>query len=69
MVEALICSKNWLISEDDEEPISITQYMDEVQAFEESEEVAPGTLYIFIMSKYVLYLSISLIKLIIYYFR
>ena len=69
MVEALICLKNWLISEDDEEPISITQYMDEVQAFEESEEVALGSLYIFIMSKYVLYLSISLIKLIIYYFR
>ncbi|KAL5560355.1 hypothetical protein UlMin_036566 [Ulmus minor] len=69
MVEALICSKNWLISEDDEEPISITQYMDEVQAFQESEEVASGSLYIFIMSKYVLYLSISLIKLIIYYFR
>ncbi|KAL5582860.1 hypothetical protein UlMin_015302 [Ulmus minor] len=42
MVEALICSKNWLISEDDEEPISITQYMDEVQAFQESEEVASG---------------------------
>ena len=49
MVKALSYSKNGLISEKDKEPIFIRQYMDEVQAFDESEEVASGSLYIFIM--------------------
>ena len=46
MVEALICSKNWLMSEEGE-PIALKEYMDEVQALEESEEVAPGIILIF----------------------
>lgn len=40
MVEALICSKNWLMSKE-KEPIALREYMDEVQALEESEQVAP----------------------------
>ncbi|PON59173.1 Ribonuclease H-like domain containing protein [Parasponia andersonii] len=40
MVEALICSKNWLTCESDE-PIVLRQYMDEIEALETSEKVAP----------------------------
>ncbi|PON95663.1 HAT, C-terminal dimerization domain containing protein [Trema orientale] len=40
MVEALICSKNWLTCESDE-PIVLRQYMDEIEALETSEQVAP----------------------------
>ncbi|POO01083.1 HAT, C-terminal dimerization domain containing protein [Trema orientale] len=41
MVEALICTKNWLSAGSDE-PIVLRQYIDEIEALEISEQVAPA---------------------------
>ena len=48
MVEALICTKNWLTCEY-EEPIVLKQYMDEIEALETSEQVAPGNVFNFLL--------------------
>ena len=40
MVEALICSKNWLSSND--EPVVIREYMDEIEGYKDCVEVLPG---------------------------
>ena len=62
MVEVLICSKNWLMSEEGE-PVALKEYMDGVHALEESEEVALGNTYIFlhlVNIEFVLYFTLSI---------
>ena len=40
MVEALICTKNWMSSSKD--PIVLREYLDEVEALNDSEQVVTG---------------------------
>ena len=48
MVEALICSKNWLTCEY-EAPVVLRQYMDEIEDLETSEQVELGMLFILVL--------------------
>ena len=53
MVQALICGKNWLSSK--KEPLALRQYMDDVEAFEDSENATEGNIqYIIHVLKFVL---------------
>ena len=53
MVQALICGKNWLSSK--KEPLALRQYMDDVEAFEDSENATKGNIqYIIHVLKFVL---------------
>ena len=42
MVQTLICGKNWLSSK--KEPLALRQYMDDVEAFEDSENATEGNI-------------------------
>lgn len=67
MVQALICSKNWLSSHG--EPIVLREYMDEVEAYKDSVEVLPGdNIVLLIFYLFNLYLPIILTMLIIIIF-
>ncbi|KAL5568751.1 hypothetical protein UlMin_025326 [Ulmus minor] len=64
MVQALICGKNWLSSK--KEPLALRQYMDDVEAFEDSENATKGNIqYIIHVLKFVLLSFLLLIVFII----